>query len=226
MVINLLIIDDDAAHSQLIAEALALDKYRVAMEKDAESGLKAVATNTPDLLLLDWKLPDRDGPQVLEILRRKPDTAQLPVIMLTSMKATKNKVEGLDTGADDYLTKPCELPELRARVRAVLRRRLPWLVQAAPLESGELTLDPAAMIASVNGKNIALTKIEFEMLYLFVANAGRIVQRRYIESRVMDVDLPTGSRTLDVHLSNIREKLGPKTAKRLETSRGLGYIFS
>lgn len=226
MVINILIVDDDAAHSDLVAEFLRHEGYKVSWESNAEKGLKAIAIRSPDLVLLDWRLPDREGPQVLEVLRRQPDTKDMPVIMLTNMKTTRSKVEGLETGADDYVTKPCELPELRARVRAVLRRRLPWLTLAQPLEAGELSLDPGAWIARVGGKDIGLTKIEFELLYLLVGHAGRIVQRRFIESRVLDVDLPEGSRTLDVHVSHIREKLGPKVGKRLETARGLGYIFS
>lgn len=226
MIVHVLIVDDDETHVAVVGDCLSREGYRVRRAGTAEEALEAIDKRLPDLLLLDWKLPDRDGVDICRMLRKDPQTAQLPIIMLTSLKALEKRVEGLDTGADDYLAKPFELPELMARVRAVLRRRTPWLLQAQPLELGTLRLEPFAYKAFVAGKDIRLTKVEFEILYLLVVHAGNIVQRRYIESRALDVDRPTDSRPLDAHFSRLREKLGPKLAVRIETARGLGYIFT
>ncbi len=227
MIVQILIVDDDETHNAVVRAALAREKdYRVACVGTAREAKAVLAKRLPDLLLLDWKLPDGEGIDICRALRRDPESASLPIIMLTSMKAPDKKVAGLDTGADDYVAKPCDLAELKARVRAVLRRRLPWLIQSAPAQIGPLRLEPLAYKAFVDGKDVKLTKAEFEILYLLVANADRIVQRRYIESRALDADEPTDARALDVHLHHIREKLGPKVSKWIETSRGLGYIFS
>lgn len=226
MIVHALIVDDDETHAAVVKDALVREGFRVRCAGTVEEALAAIDKRLPDLLLLDWKLPDRDGIDVCRILRKDPQTAQLPIIMLTSLKALDKKVEGLDTGADDYLAKPFELQELRARIRAVLRRRTPWLLQAVPIELGTLRLEPFAYKAFVSDKDIRLTKVEFEILYLLIVHAGNIVQRRYIESRALDVDEPTDSRPLDPHFSRLREKLGPKLAACIETARGQGYLFT
>ena len=224
MISNILIVDDVPANLQILCSILEREGYKVRPVTSGKLALQVVEKMKPDLILLDWKLPDRAGIDICRILRKDPQTAQLPIIMLTSLKALDKKVEGLDTGADDYLAKPFELPELNARIRAVLRRRTPWLLKAQPLELGTLRLEPFAYKAFVSDKDIRLTKVEFEILYLLVVHAGNIVQRRYIESRALDVDEPTDSRPLDPHFSRLREKLGP-ASKHLDTVRGVGYRF-
>lgn len=226
MIIHVMVVDDDEAHVAVVRDELVGEGYRVSCAGTAGEALAALDKRLPDILLLDWKLPDRAGVDVCRILRKDPQTAQLPIIMITSLKALDKKVEGLDTGADDYLPKPFELPELKARLRAVLRRRTPWLLQAQPLVVGDLRLEPFAYKAFVAGKDIRLTKVEFEILYLLVVHAGNIVRRRYIESRALDVDEPSDVRPLDPHFSRLRDKLGPKLAARIETARGLGYLFT
>jgi DNA-binding response OmpR family regulator len=224
MIIRLLAVDDEKTVTDFVKQVfVTVPGYQVETSATGRGALDAVAKAQPDALILDWNMPDLSGLEVCRILRRDPKTAGLPILMLTSEGAITKKVNAMDVGADDYLTKPFHVEELKVRVKALIRRKLPWLVQSQPLQFGDLKLDPESLKATVKGKVADLTPMEFNILYVLAINAGHIVQRRYIELRVLGNE--EYSRSLDVHLSRIREKLG-KEAKRIETAKGLGYLFN
>lgn len=226
MIVRLLAVDDDRDTLRVVKESFeAESSFRVDVAENAAQALERMAKLMPDGLILDWKLPDRNGRDLCAQLRRDPKTTALPIVMLTGETGLREKVDALDTGADDYVPKPFKVLELKARVRAVLRRRVPWLVQSQVLEFEGLLIDPGNYKVFVQKKPVAMTKVEFEILYMLAVNPGKLIQRRYIEDRALDMDLPTDSRPLDTHMSHLREKLGAKIAKRIETVRGIGYIF-
>jgi DNA-binding response OmpR family regulator len=225
MIIRLLVVDDEDDTRRLVAAAFKNDKgYQVAQAASADEALKLMSSDVPDLAILDYNMPGRDGRSLCRSIRQNPDTAPVAVLMLTAVDNLQKKVDTLESGADDYLTKPFQVLELKARVRALLRRKTPWLVQSRPLELGQFTIEPENFKVYVKGKDVPLTKVEFEILYLLAVNAGRLISRVYIANRVLDQEYSPQSRTLNVHMSNLREKLGP-AAGRIETERGLGYIF-
>ncbi len=225
MIINLLAVDDDKTVTDFVkAIFLHVPGYRVETADTGRHALKMIGQTAPDALLLDWNLPDISGFEICQILRRDLKTRDLPILMLTAEARINKKVNALDQGADDYLVKPFNVEELKARTKALIRRKLPWLVQSQPLQFGDMEMDPAGLKVFIKGKDADFTPMEFNILYMLAINAGHVVQRRYIELRVLGKE--EFSRSLDVHLSRIREKLGPSHARRIETARGLGYVFT
>lgn len=211
----------------MVRETFEADpSFKVTCVETGEQALERLSKSEPDLMILDWNLPDRSGKDLCKLLRNNAATAGLPILMLTALTGVNERVDALDSGADDYVPKPFYVQELRARVHAILRRKSPWLVQGPVLEFKGLRIEPSNYRAYVQGKDIGLTKLEFEIFYLLAVNAGRLIQRRYIESRALEMEFPTDSRPLDVHMSRIREKLGARLAGRIETVRGVGYLFS
>ena len=184
--------------------------FRAALEKAA-----------PTLVLLDVMLPGEDGVSLLQSLRRDPRTKRLPVILVTAKGAEMDKVRGLDAGADDYLTKPFGIMELLARVRALLRRSQ----DASPvpiLSVGTLTLDRERHLVSAGGQNVELTHMEFELLSFLMAHAGKAVTREVLLDDVWGLGFAGDTRTVDVHIRSLRQKLGPCGGMIL-TVRGVGY---
>lgn len=223
--VRLLAVDDDKDVLDFVASVFSTERgFTLETAGTGRRALDMIGKGAPDLVILDWKLPDLAGFDVCRILRRDPKTAGLPILMLTAEAAMSRKVAAIEEGADDYLIKPPNVGELRARVKALIRRKLPWVLPTRPLESEGLKLDPSGLKVTVKGKDLGFTEMEFNILYMLVAQAGTIVRRRAIEDRVMGAEEFT--RALDVHMSRIREKLGPAQAKRIETAKGLGYIFS
>lgn len=177
-------------------------------------------TVLPDLILLDIMLPGEDGLQILRRLRADQTTAEIPVIMITAKGAEFDKVQGLDLGADDYLSKPFGMAELVARVRARLRR-----VQKKTdntLHIGPLSIDRDGRIVRVDGETIPLTLKEYDLLCLLIENRGRVFKREQLLEKVWDWGYDGGTRTVDVHIQTLRAKLGP-CANLIETVRGVGY---
>ena len=180
---------------------------------------EAVAHKKPDIALLDIMLPEEDGISVLKWLRSRPDTKQLPVIMLTAKSTEYDKVVGLDSGADDYIAKPFGTMELISRIKALLRR-----TAAADVEYtvGKLYVNKTKHIVTVDGKETELTLKEFELLCLLLENSGRVLTREIIMDRVWGSSFDGESRTVDVHVRSLRSKLGP-AGSCIETVRGFGY---
>jgi two-component system response regulator CpxR len=228
-VANVLIVDDDVELCELVTEYLTQEGYIVECVYDGVRALEHVAAATPDLVVLDVMLPGLNG---FEVLRRIRDRSEIPVIMLTARGEEVDRVVGLELGADDYLPKPFSPRELTARMGAVLRRvehaRLaPKIGRAESLVVGDLRLDLGARTVKVNDNEVRLTGIEFGLLEQLVRNAGTVVDRGDLSREVLGRRASTFDRSLDVHLSNLRKKLGPLAdgAERIKTVRGVGYIY-
>ena len=186
---------------------------------------QAVGEQMPALVLLDIMLPEEDGLSVLKKLRATPRTAKLPVIMLTAKGTEYDKVVGLDGGADDYVAKPFGMMELLSRIRAVLRRASSQPVQTqegAVLQFGRLTLDPVRHLVQLDGKEVNLTLKEFAVLHLLMARHGAVITRDELLQKVWGYDYGGETRTVDVHVGTLRQKLGDCSGY-VETVRGIGY---
>lgn len=179
----------------------------------------ALSRRMPDLLLLDIMLPEEDGMEILRKLRAKPDTRRLPVIMLTAKDTEFDRVLGLDEGADDYVAKPFSMLELVSRIRAVLRRSGG---SAADFRLGRLYISPEKHQVQVDGQDVALTLKEFELLRILLENRGRVLTRTQLQDHVWGYEFDGESRTVDVHIRTLRQKLGA-CGEIIETVRGVGY---
>ena len=180
----------------------------------------ALEAKTPSLIILDIMLPDEDGISILKKLRARSQTQKVPVIMATAKGSEYDKVIGLDSGADDYLVKPFGMMEMVSRVRAVMRRS--EKEETPALSLGDLYLNPSAHMAMVDGEAVDLTYKEFEMLYMLMANPGRVFTRQQFLTSIWDQDYDGETRTVDVHVRNLRQKLG-KCGDYISTVRGVGY---
>ena len=191
-----------------------------------DAALKAVAERAPDLLVLDLNLPVLNGLEVCRILRANPDTAGLPIVVVTARAGENDRVAGLDLGADDYLVKPFSVRELAARVRAVLRRGTIELRAPAPLvyHGRHLVADFDAVSVSVDGEPVRLTRREFDLLRYLVENRNRVLSRDRLLERVWGYDHYVETRSVDVHIGRLRGKLR-SAADQIETVVGLGYRF-
>ncbi len=206
----------------------ALERGRGAEVEIAASGdaaLKAVTECLPDLIILDLNLPVLSGLEVCRILRARPATTHVPIIVLTARTSEGDRVMGLDVGADDYVTKPFSIRELSARVRAVLRRGTHTPSPGTSVYSGRhLVADFDAVSVTVDGNAVRLTRREFELLCCLVKNAGHVLSRDRLLERVWGYDHPIETRSVDVHVGRLRSKLGP-AGQQIETVVGLGYRF-
>jgi len=197
--------------------------FTVHVAEDGVRGLDAARMERPDLVLLDLTLPGMDGLEVCRALRADAATAELPVIMLTARVEERDRIEGLDLGADDYITKPFSLKELAARIRAVLRRAAAPPDQARVYRSGPLELDQARRSVTVDGRDVALTRKEFDLLAELMRRRGLVLSREKLLERVWGYEYPGETRTVDVHVRQLRKKLGSEAAARIETVVGVGY---
>lgn len=215
------IVEDDKNISEIESYALKNGGYSTEEFECAKSFMGRVAERIPDLILLDIMLPDMDGIDVLKKLRRSPETKKVPVIMVTAKSTEIDKVKGLDSGADDYITKPFGIMELISRVKAVLRR-----VRQAEEEKfmtlHEIFLDTEKRAVYISDKACELTYKEFELLKLFMQNAGIVMTRENLMERIWGVDFEGESRTLDMHIKTLRQKLGD-AGKYIKTVRNVGY---
>ena len=203
---------------------LEYQDYAVVQAVTGEAGLQLVESERPELVILDINLPGIDGIETCRRLRKRG--VDTPVLMLTARQEVADRVQGLDAGADDYLPKPFALDELLARVRSMLRRVGRNAAHGAPvLEIGDLVLDPAARTVTRGGTAIELTKIEFDLLELLVANTGTVLTRDVIQERVWGYDDDLGSNSLEVFVSAVRRKTEDGGGERLiHTIRGVGYV--
>lgn len=223
---RVLIVEDEHDIAGLIKHALERGgDAETVIVGSGDAALKAVAAQPPDLMILDLNLPVLNGIEVCRILRGRPDSRHLPIIMLTARTGENDRVSGLELGADDYITKPFSLRELTARVRAVLRRSTQ--VHDRPLASydgAHLTADFDAVSIAVDGAPVRLTRREFELLRYLVQNRNRVVSRDRLLERVWGYDRLVETRSVDVHVGRLRGKLG-EAGRQIETVVGLGYRF-
>jgi two-component system response regulator CpxR len=224
---NLLMIDDDVELVELVGEYLRREGFHVDTVHDGESGVDKVLGGNYDMIILDVMLPGIGG---FEVLRRIRLTSAVPVVMLTARGDELDRVMGLETGADDYLAKPFSSRELVARIRAVLRRG-ESKGNASPsgvVRVGNIEIESAARAVRRDGKNVELTAAEFDLLDLLMRSAGEVVSREDIARKVLDRPLLPLDRSIDVHVSNLRKKLGdaPDGSEYIKTVRSVGYIFA
>ncbi|NOK06868.1 MULTISPECIES: response regulator transcription factor [Myxococcus] len=219
---RVLLIDDDTRMYELLAQYLGQNGLSVTHAADGGRGLAALEASAFDAVLLDVMMPGMDGLEVCKRIRAK---SRIPVIMLTAKGDETDRVVGLELGADDYLPKPFSPRELLARLRAVLRRSQPSTV-ADRLESGGVSIDVAGREVRVEERAVELTGLEFDLLVALVRRAGRVVPRDALLGEAGRSDTVVGERTVDVHISHLRQKLGDVGTRLIKTVRGVGYVFA
>jgi heavy metal response regulator len=220
--VRILVVEDERKVASFIKKGLEEEGYAVDVAVDGEEGLVMALTRVHDLIILDIRLPRRDGLRVLQALRHDGVTA--PVLLLTVRATIEDKVLGLDAGADDYLTKPFAFQELVARVRALLRRRAEG--EPTVLHIGDLTLDPARRTVTRGDEKIDLTPREFALLDYFMRNPGRVLTRTMIAEHVWDYSFDTSTNVIDVYVNYLRKKVDAgREPKLLHTMRGVGYVL-
>jgi two-component system response regulator RegX3 len=224
---TILMVEDEESITVPLSEALAREGFDTEVAGTVAEALELAGRVAPDLVLLDVMLPDGSGYDVCRELRRD---SRVPIIMLTARGEETDRIVGLELGADDYIVKPFSAREVAARIRAVLRRAGEAAGPAAgegPLEVGELRLDPARRSAALGGQELELTRKEFELLELLMREAGSVVTRERLIDEVWDVNWFGSTKTLDVHVSGLRRKLGddPAAPRFIHTVRGVGFRF-
>jgi DNA-binding response OmpR family regulator len=221
---SVLLVEDDVRLARLTVEYLEAHQLRVTHLTDGEAGLREALRTPHDVVVLDVMLPGRDGLSVCQELRRRSD---VPVLMLTARGEEADRVMGLGLGADDYMVKPFSSRELVARLQSLVRRARGQVGPSRErLSVGPLVLDVAAMRATLEGEEVSLTAYEFSLLRALVQNAGRILEReRLMELAGADPERAF-DRSVDVHVSRLRQKLGPTGKRLLRTVRGAGYLFA
>ena len=216
------LVEDDPSISDLESYALKSAGFEVSAFADSTSFYKALRQKKPELVILDWMLPGESGIEILKALRADTANAALPVLLVTAKNSELDIVKGLDAGADDYLTKPFGILELISRVRALLRRTQRAEQPASALRFGPISVDDSTHTASVNGTPVELTFKEYALLELLLAQAGKVVSREEIFSRIWNMDTEVESRTLDMHIRTLRQKLGD-AGSYVQTVRKVGY---
>ncbi len=226
---RILLVDDDRELCDLVAQYLTIENFHVETAHDANNGTERALTGNYDFVILDVNLPGGSGFDVLRRVRAgKGNVAQVPVLMLTARRQETDRVVGLELGADDYLAKPFSSRELAARIRAILRR-----AQAAPVLPnekvivGDVELNPATRKVHCEDSYIELTAIEFDLLRLLLERAGEVVTREDISQHVFERSLLRNERGIDMHISNVRKKLGRHANgnERIQTVRSIGYVY-
>ncbi len=216
-------VEDDTSIRELVLYALKTAEFQVMGFENAASFYKRMKEQQPDLILLDIMLPDEDGVSILKKLKSRPDTENIPVIMMTAKSSEYDKVLGLDSGADDYITKPFGVMELISRVKAVIRRSDRSKGSAGEaLKIGELVLDEQKHEVYARGQEVSLTFKEFELLSYLMKNRGLVLSRDKILNTIWNYEYEGESRTVDVHIGSLRQKLGT-CGDFIKTIRGIGY---
>jgi two-component system phosphate regulon response regulator PhoB len=222
----ILIVEDEQAIREMTAFGLRRAGFQVAQAEDCRNARSMIADRQPDLILLDWMLPEMSGLKFVRALKRDAKTSDIPVIMLTARGQEEDKVKGLDNGADDYITKPFSARELHARVRALLRRSTP-AAESEVLKAEELELDMPGHRVSVGEKQVQLGPTEFKLLKFFMGHQDRVYSRTQLLDRVWGGNVYVEERTVDVHIRRLRKALSDFGYDRfIQTVRGAGYRFS
>jgi two-component system, OmpR family, response regulator MprA len=218
------IVDDDAAIRSALGRALRMENYDIELFEDGTSALKAIQLRAPDAIVLDLQLPDIDGLEICRRIRRSGDST--PILMLTARDAVNDRVEGLDVGADDYLVKPFDLAELLARLRALLRRHNVLDGDGSVLRFEDLSLSPQTREVHRGTRSVELTKIEFDLLELFLHHPRQVLTRDQILDLVWGYNFDSGTNSLAVYIGYLRRKLEEASEPRLiQTVRGVGYAL-
>ena len=225
---KILIIDDDEELCELVSEYLTVEGFEIECANDGETGLARALSGEYDIAILDVMLPKMNGFDVLRSLR---EASKLPVIMLTARGDDMERIVGLEIGADDYLPKPFNPRELAARLRAILRRAVvpnDDLDGRSKLDIDGIQISPSSRIATRDGEELNLTSVEFELLHELLKDSGKVVKKEDLSERVLERKLSPYDRSLDMHISNLRKKLGARAdgSERIKTIRSVGYIYT
>ena len=219
---NILLVEDDQGIQDMLQFSLSQDGYTINAAHTVKQAWEVIENKAIDIVLLDWMLPDNSGIDLLHRIRKYH--SQLPVIMVTAKTEEEDRVLGLDVGADDYITKPFSLRELKSRLQAVLRRTMP---DEQPLQIGELYLDPVSQRVKVSDATLDLSPTEFRLLHYFMGHTDRVFSRAQLLDQVWGTDVYVEERTVDVHVRRLRKQLEPfALASLLQTVHGSGYRFS
>lgn len=222
---SILIVDDEPAIREVIAAALEMAGYRTIEASNAQEAHSLLVDQKPDLMLLDWMMPNVSGVEFARRLKRDPLTAEVPIIMLTAKGEEDHKITGLEAGADDYITKPFSPRELVARLKAVLRRATPAGIDA-PIEVNGLKLDPNSHRVTAHSTELAMGPTEFRLLQFFMSHTERAYTRSQLLDQVWGGNVYVDERTVDVHIRRLRKALGEEFKGLIQTVRGTGYRFS
>ena len=218
----ILVIEDDEGIQDMLTYSLEPEGFRMQTAYTAKEGWEAIENKQVDLVLLDWMLPDRSGIDLLHRIRKY--YSQLPVIMITARAEEEDRVLGLDVGADDYITKPFSVRELKSRIQAVLRRSRP---DEQPLQFGDLYLDPGSQRVKVKNESVNLPPTEFRLLHYFMSHPDRVFTRGQLLDQAWGTHVYVEERTVDVHIRRLRKNLEPyKLDVLIQTVHGRGYRFS
>lgn len=222
---KVLIVEDEDALSTILEYNLAKEKFEVALATDGEEGLLKVEEFGPDIIILDWMLPKVSGIEVCRRIRSKPETRNIPIIMLTARSEEADRIRGLETGADDYLTKPFSTNELIARLKAILRRIRPGLADDTVVV-GDISIDRVSHKVTRGGKDIHLGPTEFRLLDHLIQHPGRVFSREQLLNAVWGSDVFVEVRTVDVHIGRLRKALNKyKQGDAIRTVRSAGYAL-
>jgi two-component system phosphate regulon response regulator PhoB len=220
---RIILVEDERDMAELVSMRLRREHYDVDVAHDGEEALRVIRTNPPDLVLLDLMLPKRSGTDVAAELRKDPQTAEVPILMLTAKSEESDIVVGLHVGADDYVTKPFSMAVLLARIAAVLRRAEKSVEEPADLlKAGPISIDKTRHRVEVGGAPVSFTLTEFRLLAAIVAGKGRVLTRNQLIDKALGPDAVVTDRTIDVHVTSLRRKLG-NARDYVETVRGVGY---
>lgn len=223
---TILIVDDEQDVVDLLAYNLQKVGYKTLMALDGAEALKKIQAHLPTLIVLDLMLPAMEGTEICKQLKADPKTSKIPIIMLTAKVEEVDRIVGLELGADDYVTKPFSPREIVLRIKSILRRmKMDASSNAELLKHGDLIVDVAKHKVSVKGKEIDLTATEFKLLLLLMTRRGRVQTRDRLLAEVWDYAADTDTRTVDIYVSRLREKLG-NASRYIETVRAVGYRFS
>ncbi|MCU0374118.1 MAG: response regulator transcription factor [Chitinophagaceae bacterium] len=219
---KILFADDEPDILDIISFNLEKEGYEVILAKDGQQAFDLCKSNRPDLIILDVMMPYKTGIQVCNLLRQLPDFKETPIVLLTALNDETSHIKGLDSGADDYISKPISTKILMSRINALLRRTQKEQSGTRIIKIGEMTIDQARYMVNLNGQDISLAKKEFELLSLLAGKPGRVFLRNEILSMVWGTEVIVGDRTIDVHIRKIRQKMGIDCIK---TVKGVGYKF-
>ena len=224
MAVRILVVDDDRAVRESLRRSLSFNGYSVELAQDGQEALDSITRDRPDAVVLDVMMPRLDGLEVCRRLRSSGD--DLPILVLTARDSVSERVAGLDAGADDYLPKPFALEELLARMRALLRRTTPDDQESVAMTFADLSLDPTTREVTRGQRQISLTRTEFSLLEMLIANPRRVLTRSRILEEVWGFDFPTSGNALEVYVGYLRRKTEAEGEPRLiHTVRGVGYVL-
>ncbi|MDB5445464.1 MAG: phoB [Phenylobacterium sp.] len=220
---TILVVEDEDALATLLQYNLEKEGFQVRLAGDGEEALVAIDEKLPDLVVLDWMLPKVSGIEVCRRLRQRPESRNVPIIMLTARGEESDRIRGLDTGADDYVVKPVSMTELAARVRAVLRRLRPGLAEDE-VRCGDIIIDRVGHRVKRAGREVHLGPTEFRLLDYLMRHPGRVLSREQLLDAVWGSDVYVEARTVDVHIGRLRKALNlPQTDDPIRTVRAAGY---